>query len=98
MKLTTARRRVAKGIAFLDERLPGWRRIVDRRRLDLSECDRCIVGQIFDGFDRGRGILGLTASEAERLGFLIRQPADASDDRIAEVYRPLTEAWREVIE
>lgn len=39
-------RRIEKGMALLDERLPGWERKIDLGTLDLqSGCD-CVLGQL----------------------------------------------------
>lgn len=40
---------VARGAAYLDEREPNWREKVDYEILSMMNCDRCILGQVFDG-------------------------------------------------
>jgi hypothetical protein len=43
--MTTITERVAAGAAFLDEHDPEWWREIDLDALDLSETDRCVLGQ-----------------------------------------------------
>lgn len=38
--------KVEKGMTLLDERVPGWDRKIDLKQLDLSDNDRCVVGQL----------------------------------------------------
>jgi hypothetical protein len=46
--------RVRRGAALLDRVRPGWAREIDRDRLAMESCDRCILGQLWgdymDGF------------------------------------------------
>lgn len=62
---------VTRGIAYLDEHLPGWQDEIDWEALDMNTCEKCIVGQLFGDYDRGMRILGLGNSEGAgtRFGF-----------------------------
>jgi hypothetical protein len=57
--------RVDKGIAFLDERMPGWRNKIDLEALSMySGCD-CIVGQLYNGeYCNGLQDLGMLSNTA----------------------------------
>lgn len=39
--------RVRRGVALLDEKVPGWHNRIDVDELDLRFCTTCIVGQLF---------------------------------------------------
>ncbi len=43
--------RIARGAAYLDERAPGWRQRINLGRLNLSECTRCVLGQLAGGHE-----------------------------------------------
>lgn len=49
MAADTIRARVARGVALLDEKLPGWAQQIDLDRLDLGNTCNCILGQGFEG-------------------------------------------------
>jgi hypothetical protein len=40
--------RVARGVALLDEQKPGWAGLIDLSTFDITRCDRCVLGQLFD--------------------------------------------------
>lgn len=44
-----AAERVAKGVAWLDENYPGWFDVIDLDTLDIAACDRCVLGQVYEG-------------------------------------------------
>lgn len=41
--------RVARGVALLDEREPGWADRIDLERLDVEDPCGCVLGQTWDG-------------------------------------------------
>ena len=45
--ITAAKRRVEKGAALLDEKLPGWESNIDLDRLQLADTNECVLGQLF---------------------------------------------------
>lgn len=61
-----ARTRVLKGAALLDARpskVPAdWRKRIDLHSLDLGSVQYCILGQLFNGYDKGLDALGLSSS------------------------------------
>jgi len=80
---------VERGAAFLDERDPNWPNKIDVGRLDLGDCERCILGQLYVDYDEALTELSLSAREAERLGFNTVGP---------QRYWHLTAGWiREVL-
>jgi hypothetical protein len=45
--------RVAAGATLLDRERPGWWNEIDLDRLDLDDCRRCTLGQIYGASDEG---------------------------------------------
>lgn len=45
--------RVAKGAALLDRELPDWAREIDLERLDITQVDDCILGQLYTSWADG---------------------------------------------
>jgi hypothetical protein len=89
-----ADRRVAVGERLLDQRVPGWRRVVDGDALDLASCERCVLGQVFGDYERGLIALGISEEDEviEMYGF------NADDEDGSSVsYRSLRAAWRRVL-
>jgi hypothetical protein len=41
--------RVARGAAWLDEKYPAWFEGMDLSTLDLGNCTRCVLGQVYTG-------------------------------------------------
>ena len=77
--IAAAKRRVEKGTALLDEKLPGWESNIDLDRLQLADVDQCVLGQLFaesqsvpawvaDGYGSLKDALrdGCSQEEAER--------------------------------
>ncbi|MBA2413166.1 MAG: hypothetical protein H0V63_10120 [Burkholderiaceae bacterium] len=46
---TCLRAQAKKGAELLDHKHPGWWRKVKTTELDMSECDRCVLGWVFEG-------------------------------------------------
>lgn len=46
-----AKTAVAKGVALLDEKVPGWRDRIDWGALAMCDSDYCILGQLFSDVD-----------------------------------------------
>lgn len=88
--------RVGRGMKLLDSELPTWRADILLDKLDMHECDRCVLGQLFGTFDDGVDSLGLDPAEVVDHGF------DVDDDRypprLAPGYKLLREEWRRAIE
>lgn len=45
--MTTTAEAIANGAALLDEQFPGWWRQINVGQLQLSDCNLCILGQIY---------------------------------------------------
>ena len=58
-----ARSAVKRGVKALDKGRPGWEKEIDLTRLDLSEPNVCMLGQLYGNYTRGLNAL----SEAARL-------------------------------
>ncbi len=102
--------RIRRGAAFLDIERPGWRDEVDVDTLELSDCTRCVLGQLAGGEIIGWSLLlrqfkidGL--DNADQFGFSLSD--DEYESRVDEldvlataerIYAPLTQGWREYIE
>jgi hypothetical protein len=80
--------RVNRGAALLDEFDPGWWETVDVDTIDISDIDRCIIGQWglanFDWHGPALNALGL-GTFCNRHGFSERRDGESVD------------AWREAI-
>jgi len=50
-----AREQVAAGIKVLDEKVPGWWRVIDLENLKMQDCTQCMLGQLF-GYDLEKAI------------------------------------------
>lgn len=100
--------RVARGAAWLDERIPDWWRehSIDLDRFDMSEECRCVIGQLSPERNYERALathwLDLSRPVARDLGFF----ADAAmmldfealdDDDVMTEYDELQHAWTVVI-
>ena len=89
---------VADGVALLDEVWPGWEREIDLNRLDVSDADLCILGQLYGSFTAGLEVLETKAADcignfsmpSARFGF------NAWSDELPE-YDRLTDVWHAVI-
>lgn len=79
---------VARGVEYLDARLPGWRTAINPDRLALEACDDCILGQLFTDYTVGQNVLGLSHREARALGFTVGP---------RQTWAGLTNAWRRVL-
>jgi len=84
--------RVARGAALLDERRPGWAGEIGRR-IDLWDCDECVLGQLYEDFATGVATLDIVEDIAE-FGFYCawKDRARAAAAWTAEIRRRPTEA------
>jgi hypothetical protein len=87
--MSTIAERVAAGGAWLDEHEPGWRQRIDRDKLDLGNCVRCIGGQLAGVYSAFLQRHTLSHEDARLLGF---NRADIGRD-----YDELTTTWRQLI-
>lgn len=49
---------VRRGAELLDRVQPGWYNEIDTEILDISDCVRCVLGQLFHHFSLGTEFLG----------------------------------------
>jgi hypothetical protein len=87
--------RVAKGVALLDEKRPGWERELDLDRLDIADGTRCVTAQLSgkDSWLTGMRQLGLEIETYTEHGF--RAPDEEYEQ--GDPYATLNTLWREVI-
>lgn len=45
--------RVDAGARLLDEKRPGWHREIAMDVIAMKDCDKCILGQVYGGFEIG---------------------------------------------
>ena len=82
--------RIEAGIALLDEKVPGWEQHIDIQRLNMGDCKRCILGQLYGDYNIGIKKLEIGLMQDSELGFEV----DSYED---ESYDDLTEMWKEYI-
>ena len=80
--------RVARGVALLDQKRPGWAADIDLKYFDMASCSRCVIAQLSTSYLDGLYQLEISG-EGKHYGF----------DQFGEgTYPLLAEAWRKVIE
>jgi hypothetical protein len=79
-------RNAREGAELLDRRSTGWAERIDLQELEMWDCTRCILGQVFGDYVRGLGGLGICLGYP--YGF-DRPPGGESDD-----YDTMAAAWR----
>ena len=99
--------RVAAGVALLDREQPGWDAGIDLAVLDLSSCQKCIIGQLFGAgherdsaaFAAGLAKLGFPAigDEDSEHGFALLGGLASGGMTADEEFGALTAEWRRVI-
>ena len=50
---TPVQDKVACGVALLDEVYPGWDQKINLARLDIRDCGRCVLAQLYGDYDTG---------------------------------------------
>lgn len=43
-------KRVRTGAQWMDHEKPGWEEDIDREKLDIQNCDNCVLGQALGGY------------------------------------------------
>ena len=99
-------KKIAMGMALLDEKLPGWENQVDLQRLALNDCRRCVVGQLCgdDSYTAYQTFwhqlrvweIGDSLSQAREYGFALWE-GSLDDNLIPPEYTTLTAEWRDAI-
>lgn len=85
--MNTEAEAVSRGVALLNERLPGWKKLVDADSLNLASDCGCVLGQVLGSYYKGAELLGLSQAERIEYGFWPRRAA----------WKRLTQAWRGAI-
>jgi hypothetical protein len=91
--------RVSSGAQLLDESAPGWHRLIDLDRLDLSSCNKCVCGQL--GRQLGWELFPGMNDFPEEFGFEIHFDADerpTTDGEVRALYRRLDEEWFKAVQ
>lgn len=52
--------RVEKGIACLNEEVPGWYNMIDLDQFNIGESCNCVLGQLFGSYPKGIRVLQLS--------------------------------------
>jgi hypothetical protein len=89
--------RVARGMALLDQRRPGWHRNINLDRLDIASYTNCALGQTYGSYGHGRERLGFYGNDSRDHGFQISVHTTPIVGWKAE-YNALTVEWRKQIE
>jgi hypothetical protein len=83
-----------RGASLLDRLCPGWDGLIDLDELDVDDPGRCVLGQLYGGYDEGLFEIDMEAVDmAPRVahGFTLDSPDAAK-------MGDLTAAWRRLIE
>lgn len=88
---------VKRGAKLLDAKLgKGWARKVKVTRLELADCQMCVLGQLYGDYDTGIDELG--DIDGPRHGFDQPDFSEALDfDSYHEVWASLNQLWRDEI-
>lgn len=88
------------GAQFLDTMFPGWCDYISIEKLNLSDAETCILGQLYGEYSNGLYELELEMWDAEELGFDLPSSNfeyDKGND-IPSGYYNLTQSWIREIE
>ena len=81
--------KVQQGAKLLDRKRPGWAGRVEVEILHMSDCQKCVLGQLFSRYHYGTYALALmTQQESIDYGFTLRGVASS------ESWIALTHRWR----
>ncbi len=100
--------RVQRGFALLEEQYgPGWQEKIDLSILDLSDGERCVLGQVYDdqagewenGYEIGLAELGLCGEDGDGEGVEYGFSSAGEEEGFvrASTWLELTVAWRAVL-
>ncbi|SRR5258708_1979855 len=82
--------RVKAGAAFLSVIRPGWVKDIDLKKLDLSNANTCMIGELYGEYSPGIEKIGLDeyGDVPEQMGFYAQSTRE---------YKVLTKAWKNFI-
>jgi hypothetical protein len=89
--------RVARGVALLDEKRPGWRTRVNPDTLDMADDFKCVLGQLYQAYLIALSALKINRVQASRYGFDAVTDEHRLWDTVDAEIDALTEAWRAVL-
>jgi hypothetical protein len=85
--------RVANGVTWLDEHMPDWPSKLSVTVLDIEDCQRCVLGQLFGSFQEAPEVATWSSIHLE--GDYV---GDVRGFNGSDYHMPLlTEEWRRVI-
>lgn len=84
---------VARGAKWLDKNRPGWLGVIMLKKLNLGQCDMCMLGQLYGGYNCD--IVGDLESTVEH-GFSLGLDYWCGYNDIKN-YKKLTTAWKTLI-
>lgn len=82
--------KVLRGIELLDREVPDWREKIDWDRLNMADCFRCILGQLFGEYAEGVDYLKITGAVH---GFDVR-PYQTREEHVKS-FEILTDLWQQ---
>ncbi len=86
---------VRAGMAFLDKKIPGWLNMIVLKRLKMTDCYYCILGQLFGQFALGKFSLELSDRREAELGLnAYRSELNGRDD---EHWHKVISCWPKMI-
>lgn len=97
--MTTAETRVQAGVTWLDMTIPDWRGRINIERLNMSNPQACVLGQVFqeeasadcfNGFDYALDAYFLADHRALSYGFEV----DCDGQLMKPRYDELTRLWK----
>lgn len=90
-------KRVKRGIRFLDKTLGRrkWVKKIRLNKLDLSDPNTCVIGEIFGGYTRGLEGLNKDKKWGRKNGFNLPVVASVTDKY--EDFQVLTRLWKETL-
>lgn len=104
-QMINAPARVARGAAWLDEVAPGWERKLDFGKMEMRECSRCVLGQVFsdmvgqllpgskhvalDGFDVATCLPESAGRHFASLGFDLMTPVPTEWEELHAAWQTL---------
>lgn len=65
-----ARRRIRRGIIFLDAQKSGWREEINLETFKMNHEEHCILGQVFGSYTPACESLGIDQDIAAHMGFV----------------------------
>ncbi len=87
MRFDVIEARVRRGAAHLDEHIPGWLYEIDPDKLDVSDADVCMIGQLVCNYTRFIELGLMRPEEGIDRGF--HEDAHASFDELTTLWRML---------